>query len=190
MESFAHGFFERGAEEVARELLGARIVSTIGGDRTAGVVIETEAYLGPHDPACHAAERIGRTSRNEAMFGSPGTAYVYLIYGIHWCLNVVTAPVGYPAAVLIRALEPAEGQGVMEVRRGGAGKELCTGPGRLCQALGVTGALDRHDLADPPLVLLPPPPGPPAEVQLSGRIGVRQASDWPLRFCLLRDGRG
>ena len=190
MESFAHGFFERGAEEVAQELLGARIVSTIGGDRTAGVVIETEAYLGPHDPACHAAERIGRTARNEAMFGPPGTTYVYLIYGIHWCLNVVTGPVGYPAAVLIRGLEATDGHGVMEVRRGGVGKALCSGPGRLCQALGVTGALNKHDLADPPLVLLPPASGPSGVVEVSGRIGVSQAADWPLRFLLLPDDQG
>jgi DNA-3-methyladenine glycosylase len=145
MESFAHGFFQRDAGEVARELLGARIVSTVGGDRTSGVVVETEAYLGPHDPACHAADRIGRTARNEAMFGTPGTAYVYLIYGIHWCLNVVTGPVGYPAAVLIRALEPTEGHEVMEARRGGMGRALCSdGP-----AAGASAPSPRTTRGDP-----------------------------------------
>lgn len=183
---FPPEFFDRGAEEVARELLGARLVSTVGGERCIGTVIETEAYLGPHDPACHAAERIGRTARNEAMFSRGGSAYVYLIYGIHWCLNVVTGPEEYPAAVLIRGLEPLEGEGTMERRRGRPG-DLCNGPGRLCQALGITGALDKHDLLSPPLQLVQGGPVPSETIQVAGRIGIRLAADWPLRFFVIPD---
>jgi DNA-3-methyladenine glycosylase len=100
------------------------LVSDVGGMRTAGMVVETEAYIGPHDPASHAAERIGRTLRNASMFGPPGIAYVYRIYGIHWCLNAVTDAEEYPAAVLIRALQPVTGIDVMRLRRCPAGAHL------------------------------------------------------------------
>ncbi len=107
-----------------------------------GVIVETEAYVGPHDPASHAATRIGKTERNKTMFGPPGHAYVYRSYGIHWCLNVVTEEVGFPAAVLIRALDPIVGVEEMRERRGGTAP-LCAGPGRLTQALGVSGGAGR-----------------------------------------------
>src|SRR5690606_19885019 len=94
--ALAPSFYARSAEQVARGLLGAVLVSTIGGRRTSGRIVETEAYVGPHDPASHAAERIGRTARNQAMYGQPGRAYVYRIYGIHWCLNAVTDQVDFP----------------------------------------------------------------------------------------------
>lgn len=178
----APGFLARSPEEVAADLLGQRIVSTVGGRPTQGVIVETEAYIGPEDPASHAAARIGRTARNEVMFGRAGLVYVYLIYGMHWCMNVVTGVEGHPSAVLIRALEPLAGLDVMEERR--ARRPLTSGPARLCEALGVTGRLNGHDLAEPPLRLLPGWPVERSRIARSGRIGVRQAADWPLRFYL------
>jgi DNA-3-methyladenine glycosylase len=182
-EPLADSFFLRDAAAVARELLGTRFRSTVGGVTVEGVVVETEAYTGPHDPASHGAARIGETHRNRSMFGPPGRAYVYRSYGIHWCLNVVTGEPGYPAAVLIRALDPIAGVSEMTLRRGGR-MPLCAGPGRLTQALGVTGDLDGHSLADPPLQLLQGWRIPEGEVAVSGRVGVAKAADWPLRFYL------
>ena len=144
--------------------------------------MEVEAYLGLHDPASHAAERIGRTARNDVMYGRPGLAYVYLIYGMHWCVNVVTGTEGVPSAVLIRALDPLAGEDVMAERR--SRRPLTSGPARLCQALGVTGELNGHDLAHPPLTLAPGWPVDPGRVATSPRIGVTRAADWPLRFYL------
>jgi DNA-3-methyladenine glycosylase len=149
--------------------------------RTGGVIVETEAYLGAEDPASHAATRQGPTARNRAMFGPPGRAYVYRIYGVHWCLNVVTGPAGRAEAVLLRGLEPVEGVEVMDSRRGGS-RDLASGPGRLCQALGVDGALYGHDLTTLPLCILPGWHVPDEEVIVTGRVGVREAADWPLRF--------
>ena len=180
---FPDGFFLRDAAEVARNLLGSRIRSSLEGAMVEGVVVETEAYPGPHDAASHAAARIGKTLRNRSMFGPPGRAYVYRSYGIHWCLNVVTGKSGFPAAVLIRALDPTLGAEDMARRRSGR-TPLCAGPGRLAQALGVTGDLDGHLLADPPLQLLPGWRVPRDLVAVSGRIGVAKAADWPLRFYL------
>jgi DNA-3-methyladenine glycosylase len=145
------------------------------------VVVETEAYLGRDDPASHAATRGGITDRNRVMFGPPRRAYVYRSYGMHWCLNVVTGAPGDPQAVLLRALDPIEGQDVMVVRRGGK-RPLTSGPGRLCEALGVTGDLYGHDFAAPPLEILPGWPLEDRRVGVSGRVGVSAASDWPLRF--------
>lgn len=168
-------------QEVARALLGTRLVSTIGGIRTVGVVVETEAYQGGNDPASHAATRHGRTDRNASMFGPAGRAYVYRSYGVHWCVNVVTGATGEPQAVLIRGLEPLEGQETMLRRRRGR-RPLTAGPGRLCQALGITGDLDGHDLREAPLVLAGGwAVGDPA-VGISGRIGVSRAADRLLRF--------
>ena len=174
-------FFLRKAETVARELLGCCLRSTVDGVRVAGMIVETEAYVGPHDPASHAATQIGRTQRNRSMFGPPGRAYVYRSYGVHWCLNVVTEEVGFPSAVLIRALDPLEGMEEMRSRRGKSAN-LCAGPGRLTQALGVSGELDGHFFEEDPLKLLGGRQIPEVHVGTSGRIGVRHASDWPLRF--------
>jgi DNA-3-methyladenine glycosylase len=177
-------FFLRDASAVARDLLGTCLRSTVGGIRVEGVVVETEAYLGPDDPASHAARRIGRTSRNETMYGPPGRAYVYRSYGIHWCLNVVTGAVGFPAAVLFRGLDPIRGIECVRVRRGGK-EPLGAGPGRLGQGLGVTGALDGHSLKATPLELLRGWRVRDEAVGVSGRVGVGVAADWPLRFYLL-----
>lgn len=171
------------ASAVAKGLLGCLIRSTVGGIPVEGVVVETEAYIGPHDPASHAAERIGKTPRNSTMFGPAGLAYVYRSYGIHWCLNVVTGEEGFPAAVLIRGLDPMVGTETALRRRGGR-EPISAGPGRLCQALGVTGALDGHDLSSPPLELFRGWTVSDQLVAVSGRVGIRHAADWPLRFYL------
>jgi DNA-3-methyladenine glycosylase len=178
-------FYARPAQEVAPLLIGKLVVSTIGGVRTVGRIVETEAYTGPEDPACHAAERFGRTARNEAMFGPPGTAYVFRSYGIHWCLNAVTDRTDFPAAVLIRALEPLLGTEAMRARRGGVrDRDLARGPGRLAQALGITGALDGHPLQQPPLGIHDGTPVDPAAIQAGVRIGITHAAEWPLRYTL------
>ena len=179
-------FFARDTERVARELLGTMLVSTIGGERTSGRIVETEAYIGPHDPASHGAERVGRTARNASMFGAPGLAYVYRIYGVHWCLNAVTEDFDYPAAVLIRALEPLEGIHVMRRRRGEnlRDRDLLSGPGKLAQAFGINGAMDAHPLDEPPLWIEAGTRIAAKDVACGPRIGITKAADWPLRFCV------
>lgn len=153
--------------------------------RCTGEIVETEAYVGPHDEASHAHERIGRTARNAPMFGPPGIAYVYLIYGMHSCLNAVTGGEDYPAAVLIRAARPLEGVDAMrERRRGRTERELLRGPGNLCRALGVDRALNGHPLDEPPLWIEPGRPVPDEEVAIGPRVGISRAVDWPLRFSL------
>jgi DNA-3-methyladenine glycosylase len=142
-------FFERSTLEVARALLGQRLVRLEHGDlRTSGLIIETEAYIGTEDLGCHA--RVGRTTRNDSMWGPPGHAYVYFTYGMHWMLNFVTEGEGDPAAVLIRSLMPKEGLDRMRQRRvGRADPVLTDGPAKLCQALAIDRALDGHDLCHP-----------------------------------------
>ena len=176
-------FYARPTAEVARRLLGQILVSDIGGRRVAGRIVETEAYLGPHDPASHAfGDR--RTARTEVMYGAPGTAYVYFTYGMHWCLNAVTERRDYPAAVLIRALEPLEGLAVMRRRRGPvADRDLCAGPARLCQALGITGKENGRVLTEKRL-RIERDRRPKAPVEVTGRIGITVAADWPLRFVI------
>lgn len=177
-------FYARSAEDVARSLVGTMLRSDVGGETVTGRIVETEAYVGPHDPASHAAERRGRTNRNASMFGPPGIAYVYRSYGIHWCLNVVTDRLDYPAAVLIRAVEPLEGLDVMTRRRGTKLRDLARGPGRLTQAFGITGALDGHPLDHPPLTLYAPVDDDILDIAVGPRVGISQAVDWPLRFWL------
>ncbi len=156
-------------------------MSTVDGRRATGVIVEVEAYTGPDDPASHATARIGPTRRNASMFGPPGTAYVYLSYGLHWCLNVVTGPIGDPCAVLVRAVDPIEGLGVMAARRGRE-RDLTSGPGRVGQAFGITDVLDTHDFSSPPLRLLPGWLIPPGSIDVSPRVGISRAKDRPLRF--------
>jgi DNA-3-methyladenine glycosylase len=145
------------------------------------VVVETEAYLGPEDPASHASTRSGVTDRNRIMFGPPGRAYVYRIYGMHWCLNVITGGEGEGQGVLIRGVEPLVGREVMIERRHGR-LPVAAGPGRAAQALGVDGALNGHELDRPPLELLSGWTVPDRAVGVSGRVGVARAPEWPLRF--------
>jgi len=170
------------AVAAARGLLGATLVSLVDDTVTAGRIVETEAYFGPGDPASHAAARIGRTARNDPMFGAPGTIYVYRIYGVHRCFNVVTDAPGVPSAVLIRALEPLAGIEAMRARRGR--EPVASGPGRLSQALGITEALNGHALSAPPVFLAQGTPVPENRVRTTGRVGVTKAGHWPLRFCV------
>lgn len=141
-------FYDRPTLKVARELIGARLVCVLRGRRLVGIISETEAYIGEKDLACHA--KAGRTPRTAVMYGPPGHAYVYFTYGNHWMLNVVTEREGFPAAVLIRAIHPIEGQAVMSRRRGGRDT---FGPGKLTQAMGITGSENGLDLtkSDPGL---------------------------------------
>jgi DNA-3-methyladenine glycosylase len=176
-------FYARPTEEVARGLLGRILVSDIGGRgrQTAGRIVEVEAYLGPHDPACHAYNH-RRTPRTEQLYGPPGTAYVYFTYGMHWCLNAVTESLDFPAAVLIRALEPLVGVETMGRRRGT--EPLCAGPARLCQAMGITGAVNGVSLQRGRLRIVEGAAPRKSEICVGPRIGITQAADWPLRFYL------
>ena len=140
------------------------------------------AYVGPHDPAAHGCGW-RKSRRNARLFGPPGTCYVYFIYGNHWCANVVTERDGYPAAVLLRALEPVAGLAHMARRRGTREPRLlCSGPGRLCQALGITGGLNGERLIGPRIAIRAPLVAGPRRVAASPRVGISRAVDWPLRF--------
>jgi len=145
MQRFRRAFFERDTLSVARALLGQRLVRHLDGQRISGRIVEVEAYVGENDSACHASH--GRTARNATMFGPGGHAYVYFIYGMHHCFNVVTEGENMPAAVLVRALEPVEGINLMRAYRGGReGIELTNGPAKLCYALAIDRSLDGTDL--------------------------------------------
>jgi DNA-3-methyladenine glycosylase len=177
-------FFRRPAEVVARDLLGMVVVSTMGNELTTARIVETEAYLGYDDPASHGYLH-RRNSRNEALFGAPGLWYVYLSYGMHWCANLVCQRTGLASAVLLRALEPLEGLDVMRRRRGMvADRELCSGPGKLCQALGITRALDGTRMAESDVLVHRPRSAEQISVSITPRIGITKAVDWPLRFTL------
>jgi DNA-3-methyladenine glycosylase len=177
-------FFARPAEVVGRELLGSVIVSSIGGTVTTGRVVETEAYLGGPDPASHGFE-LRRTIRNESLFGPPGLWYVYLSYGIHWCANLVCRSMGGGSAVLLRALEPIDGIDTMRDRRGVKGDRLlCSGPGRLCQALGITRSLDGQAMTRSDVKVFEPRLSDDEMIAITPRIGITKAVDWPLRFVL------
>jgi DNA-3-methyladenine glycosylase len=138
-------FFCRPTLMVARDLLGMRLVRQVNGRRSGGRIVEVEAYIGEDDTACHASR--GLTRRNAVMFGPPGFAYVYFTYGMHWMLNFVTERKGFPAAVLLRAIEPDEGiESLRRRRRGRPDRELTAGPARLCKALAIDGSLNGSDL--------------------------------------------
>lgn len=173
-------FYAAPTLRVARSLLGQVLVRrSPQGDR-AGIIVETEAYT-QNDPACHASR--GKTRRNAAMFGPAGTAYVYFIYGMHYCFNVVTAREGIGEAVLIRALEPITGIPLMEEARGLTdGKLLCSGPARLCQALDITAALDGVSLIGETLFILAG--SQPQSIVTASRIGISAGQDLQYRFYL------
>jgi DNA-3-methyladenine glycosylase len=175
-------FFKRPVEIVARELLGVILLSRVGGRFTSGRIVETEAYLGYRDPASH-GYRHRRHARNEALYGPPGTWYVYLSYGIHWCTNIVCGVEGDGGAVLLRALEPLEGLETMRRRRGAlAARQLCSGPGKLGQALAISRKLDGSPMRGCPVTLAVEKNAAPAAFAVTPRIGITQAADWPLRF--------
>jgi DNA-3-methyladenine glycosylase len=149
-----------------------------------GKIVETEAYLGPHDPACHAAA--GLTKRTQHLHGPPGTSYVYFVYGMYWCVNCVTGPVGFGSAVLIRALEPLEGVALMRRRRGRT--DLTNGPGKVCAALGIDASMSGLPLDRPPLIVRVGEPVGDEAVLVSPRIGLTKAAEWPQRY-YIRDNR-
>jgi DNA-3-methyladenine glycosylase len=177
-------FFARDTARVARDLLGCVVESRAGGLLTAGRIVEVEAYVGPDDPADH-GYRNRRTQRNDALFGRPGTAYVFRSYGIHWCFNAVTERDDFPSAVLLRALEPLNGLATMARRRDVTDvRKLCAGPGRLSQALGIAGEHDGLRLDRGPIRIRLPDQRSRARIQTGPRIGISRATDWPLRFYL------
>jgi DNA-3-methyladenine glycosylase len=169
-------FFARGVHDVAPDLIGATfLVNGVG-----GVIVEVEAYHHT-DPAAHSFN--GRTARNAVMFGPPGRVYVYRSYGIHWCVNFVCEPEGSASAVLIRALMPTAGLKAMRRRRGVADDRLlCAGPGRLCQALAITGTHNGAALDQPPFALFAPLA--PVPIVAGPRIGISRAADLPWRYGL------
>jgi DNA-3-methyladenine glycosylase len=170
------GFFDRSVHEVAPELIGATLLV----DGVGGIIVEVEAYHHT-DPAAHSYR--GPTKRNAVMFGPAGMAYVYRSYGIHWCLNFVCEGEGSASAVLIRALEPTEGLGLMRRRRGVTDERaLCSGPGKLCEALGITHRHNGLALDRKPFALYPPAASP--EVVRGVRIGISKAVEKPWRFGL------
>ncbi len=169
-------FFTRSTLTVARRLLGQRLVRQIDGQRLSGRIVETEAYVGPSDSACHCHK--GRTPRTEVMFGPPARTYIYLIYGMHYMLNLVTEREGFPAAVLIRALEPLEGLEAMQTRRPRVARvtNLTNGPGKLCRALDIDAALRNWDLTlGQKLWLEPGDPLPDTAIATGPRIGIAYA---------------
>jgi len=182
--AYPSSFYDRPTELVARDLLGAVLECTTADGTASGRIVETEAYLGPDDPACHAVA--GRTERTWHLHGPPGIAYIYFIYGAHWCFNAVTREEGHGSAVLVRAVEPVNGLALIRARRPAARRDvdLTNGPGKLCQALGIDGTLDGVRLSRPPLRIVAGEPMSEEEVQVTPRIGITQAADWPLRWLL------
>ena len=181
-------FYDRETEVVARELLGTVLECETGDGVASGIIVETEAYLGEHDLACHAAA--GRTARTEHLYGPPGISYVYFIYGMYWCFNAVTRAEGEPSAVLVRALEPLDGLSLMHTRRPRIKKdvELTNGPGKLCTALGITGAMTGKSLQRKPIVIREGAAVADKEVEITARIGITKSADWPLRY-IVRDNK-
>ncbi len=191
-ERLPRAFFARPTLEVARELLGARLVHNEAGQRLGGIIVETEAYIGQEDLGCHA--KAGRTPRTDVMFGPAGFAYVYFTYGNHWLFNCVTESDGFPAAVLVRAILPTEGVEVIATRRGSQPQARWTdGPGKLTQALGINGAHNKADLCAPDaqLFIEPGQAISDAGVTTGPRVGLTSVPEpWksiPWRFLAQHD---
>ena len=180
-----HSFYEQKTIDVAKQLLGKYLVRKHPEGKTIGRIVETEAYIGPQDLACHASR--GRTARTEVMFGPAGHAYVYFIYGFYNMLNLVTEATNYPAAVLIRAVEPADGIELMKTRRqNGSLRNLASGPGKLCQAFAVDRTLNGADLSGN-VLYVEDRSEPAAKIRATPRIGVDYAGKWkskPYRFLI------
>ncbi len=174
-------FYDRSALTVARDLLGKVVIRRWRDILLAGMIVETEAYLGKTDAASHAAR--GKTGRNAVMFGPPGYAYVYLIYGRYYCLNFVTGPEGRAEAVLIRALEPVAGVGEMQtLRQTSRHRNLTSGPGKLCQALSIGMDFNGRDLTAGRLYVTAGKAVPAPAIGTSPRIGIRKAAGLPHRY--------
>ena len=169
----SQAFFNRPTVQVARDLLGVQLFHIENGTRLAGTIIETEAYVGETDLGCHA--KAGRTPRTAVMYGPPGRAYVYFTYGMHWLFNCITEEEGFPAAVLIRAMDPTDGVEIMARRRGSRPRrEWTNGPAKLTQALGIGSAQNALDLCAPDssLFLEPGEPIPDERVTTTPRVGL------------------
>ncbi len=180
MARLGRAFYERYTPEVARDLLGCRLVRVDGGRRLSGVIVETEAYRGSRDPASHAYG--GRTARNSVMFGEAGHAYLYFIYGFHHCLNVTTEGHGIPGAVLLRAMEPLEGADEMARNRHlREGAHLADGPGRLTQALGMDRRMNGEDMVTSDALYIENGPRP-RRIGVSSRVGITAATGRKWRY--------
>lgn len=180
-ERLGREFFARPSIEVARDCLGKILVH----GSAAGRIVEVEAYLGERDRAAHAWR--GRTERTRVLFGPPGHAYVYFIYGMHECLNFTAESEGSAGSLLVRALEPLAGITRMRRRRGAAARRLenlASGPGKLTRAMGITRKLNGSDLTTGPLEVRRLNPEPDVEIAVTPRIGIRHCADWPLRFLI------
>ena len=180
MSVLPRSFYERPTVEVARDLLGKILVHR----ETSGRIVETEAYLGLDDLAAHASK--GVTPRTKVIFGTPGHAYVYFIYGMYECLNLVAEPEGTPGCVLIRALEPVAGIDTMYERRPAARRveDLCSGPGKLTLAMGISRKHNGLDVTHGDLRVEDSPSARPFRIGVTPRIGIRHCADWPLRFLI------
>ena len=188
-ERLKESFFNRDTVQVARDLLGKELVRLKGEIRISGIISETEAYRGEDDLACHA--RAGRTPRQEIMFGPPGRAYIYFLYGMHWMLNFVTERDGSPGAVLIRAIKPLDGMDIISRRRNGRPREQWTdGPAKLCQALDIDGRFNGINICSPgvEIFVIERPGIDPGQIRTSPRIGLDSVPEpWrsmPWRFIL------
>lgn len=181
----ARSFYARPTAEVARSLLGTILLHRTNDGLVAGVIVEVEAYLGQDDPAAHSSA--GRTPRTRVIFGDPGHAYVYKIYGLHHCLNVVAEPGGTPGCVLIRALEPICGIDAMRSRRIAARRadQIASGPAKLTQAMGIGMEAYGADLLSEPLTIRLPHKEAEVEVGTTRRIGIRKAQELDLRFFIV-----
>jgi len=180
-------FYDRPTELVARELLGAVLECRTADGVASGRIVETEAYIGEHDLACHAAA--GRTARTAPLYGAPGIAYVYFIYGMYWCFNAVTREKGHGSAVLVRAASPLDGIELMRRRRPRAkrDRDLTNGPGKLCLAMGIDGSMSGKSLRTGPIIIRRGDEVEDRDVVVTPRIGIAKAADWPLRYFIRDD---